>query len=126
MILVKCTFCGIDIAQGIGKLYATKEGTVYYFCSSKCERNKLKLKRKQQKVRWTNRYKEEKQIRLHGKEAKVVKKKEKKEDVKKKGTKKDRRAERKVEKKKKTVAKKTAAKKKAAEPKPAAEEKKEE
>ena len=101
---MKCTFCGVEISKGIGKIYATKEGTVYYFCSSKCEKNKLKLKRKQQKVRWTSRFKEEKQIRLHGKE--VKKEKVAKKVKEKAGTKKDRRAARKTEKKKVEAVKK--------------------
>ncbi|KCZ71894.1 ribosomal protein L24E [Candidatus Methanoperedens nitroreducens] len=48
----KCSFCGVAIEQGTGKLYARKDGTVFYFCSSKCQRN-LNLGRIPRKVRWT-------------------------------------------------------------------------
>jgi len=29
-----------------------RDGTVLYFCSSKCERNMLKLRRKSRKLKW--------------------------------------------------------------------------
>ncbi len=49
---LKCTFCGINIEPGTGKMFVKKDGTVLYFCSSKCEKNSLKLKRLPRKVRW--------------------------------------------------------------------------
>jgi large subunit ribosomal protein L24e len=48
----KCSFCGGAIEPGTGKLYAKKDGTIFYFCSSKCQRN-LDLGRIPRKVRWT-------------------------------------------------------------------------
>lgn len=47
-----CSFCGIDLAKGTGRLYAKKDGTVFYFCSSKCMKNQLKLKRVGKKIKW--------------------------------------------------------------------------
>ncbi len=47
----KCSFCNKRITPGTGKLYAKKDGTVYYFCSSKCEKN-LKLGRVRRKIKW--------------------------------------------------------------------------
>ncbi|MBU0615827.1 MAG: 50S ribosomal protein L24e [Nanoarchaeota archaeon] len=44
--MVKCTFCGEQLERGTGKMYVQKDGKVLYFCSSKCEKNKIKLKRK--------------------------------------------------------------------------------
>ncbi|HWQ18300.1 MAG TPA: 50S ribosomal protein L24e [Methanotrichaceae archaeon] len=35
----KCSFCNKVIEPGTGKLYAKKDGTTFYFCSSKCENN---------------------------------------------------------------------------------------
>lgn len=49
---IQCTFCGNDIEPGTGKMFVKKDGTVLYFCSSKCEKNSLKLKRLPRKVRW--------------------------------------------------------------------------
>jgi len=37
-------------------MYAKKDGTVHYFCSSKCRKNFLKLGREPRKVRWTKRF----------------------------------------------------------------------
>ena len=60
-----CSFCGREIEPGTGKMYVLKDGTVYYFCSSKCQKNMLKLNRIPRKVRWTKAYRKEKEIRLH-------------------------------------------------------------
>lgn len=54
--MVKCSFCGSELPLGGGKMYAKKEGTVFYFCSSKCEKNMMKLGRKPVKTRWTEPY----------------------------------------------------------------------
>jgi large subunit ribosomal protein L24e len=48
----KCSFCGDAIEPGTGKLYAKKDGTVFYFCSSKCQSNS-NLKRLPREVQWT-------------------------------------------------------------------------
>jgi len=55
--MVKCTFCGINITPGTGKMYVQKDAKILYFCSSKCDKNMLKLKRKPITTRWSNRYK---------------------------------------------------------------------
>ncbi|HEC76131.1 MAG TPA: TRASH domain-containing protein [Thermoplasmatales archaeon] len=52
----KCNFCGNDIEPGTGTMYVRKDGKIYYFCSSKCRKNLLKLKRDPKKVRWTKFY----------------------------------------------------------------------
>ncbi len=49
---MKCSFCGMEF-YGKGKIYVKKDGTVYKFCSRKCERNLLNLKRNPRKIRWT-------------------------------------------------------------------------
>lgn len=51
--MVKCSFCGDDLPLGGGKLYAKKDGTAYYLCSNKCEKNMIKLGRKPAKTKWT-------------------------------------------------------------------------
>ncbi|MEA1993196.1 MAG: 50S ribosomal protein L24e [Euryarchaeota archaeon] len=59
-----CSFCGKEIEPGTGKMYIKKDGTVYTFCSSKCEKNMIGLKRKPRKVRWTKEYRKEKELRV--------------------------------------------------------------
>jgi len=54
--MVKCTFCGNEIEQGTGKVYVKLDGKIFNFCSMKCEKNKLKLKRKARKQKWTKNY----------------------------------------------------------------------
>jgi len=51
----KCSFCGGKIEPGTGLMFVRNDGSVLYFCSSKCERN-LRLGRKPQRVRWTERF----------------------------------------------------------------------
>jgi len=54
--MVKCSFCGNEIEQGTGKIYVQIDGKILNFCSMKCEKNKLKLKRKARKQKWTKKY----------------------------------------------------------------------
>lgn len=61
---MKCSFCKEDIEKGTEKIFVTKRGDTYYFCSRKCEKNLLKLGRKPRKVRWTKDYQREKEARL--------------------------------------------------------------
>ncbi|MEF8848558.1 MAG: 50S ribosomal protein L24e [Candidatus Thermoplasmatota archaeon] len=51
-----CTFCGEEIEPGTGKMYIKKDGTIYHFCGSKCQKNMLKLKRIPRTTRWTKNY----------------------------------------------------------------------
>ncbi|RMF07147.1 50S ribosomal protein L24e [Candidatus Woesearchaeota archaeon] len=52
-IMVKCSFCGTNIEPGTGKMFVKKDGKILYFCSRKCEKNLLVLKRKPRDTRWT-------------------------------------------------------------------------
>ncbi|ADP77250.1 LSU ribosomal protein L24E [Methanothermus fervidus DSM 2088] len=47
-----CSFCGEKIKPGTGKMFVKRDGTIYFFCGSKCEKNMLKLGRKPRKVKW--------------------------------------------------------------------------
>ena len=53
MDIYDCSFCGEKIERGTGKMYVKKDGAILYFCSSKCERNQLKLGRVPRRVPWT-------------------------------------------------------------------------
>ncbi len=54
--MVKCSFCGKEIKPGTGLMYVKTNGSVLYFCSSKCFKNALKLKRKPIDVKWTEKH----------------------------------------------------------------------
>ncbi len=58
----RCSFCGNDLKKGTGEMFAKKEGTIYFFCSSKCKRNLLKLGRSPHKTGWTKIHEKEKEI----------------------------------------------------------------
>lgn len=60
---MNCSFCGKEIPKGTGKIYVTKEGNASFFCSSKCEKNTLKLHRHKEKTKWTQAYHKEKKAR---------------------------------------------------------------
>jgi large subunit ribosomal protein L24e len=47
-----CTFCGSQLEPGTGKMYVKKDGSVMFFCSSKCQNNQ-KLGRVPRRVEWT-------------------------------------------------------------------------
>lgn len=59
----KCSFCDKEMAKGTGKMYVLRDGTIFYYCSSKCERNHVKLKRKPRKVNWIRKTKKIKEIK---------------------------------------------------------------
>jgi len=63
-VLRKCDFCGAPIEPGTGVMYVRSDGTIYYYCSSKCLKNAIKLRRKPEKVRWTEKHAELKRRRL--------------------------------------------------------------
>jgi len=47
-----CSFCGNAIEPGTGKMFVRRDGTVYYFCSTKCQNN-FRLGRASRRVPWT-------------------------------------------------------------------------
>ena len=49
----KCIFCGKEVPDYKGVYLMKNDGSVNYFCSSKCRKNMLKLKRDRRKTRWT-------------------------------------------------------------------------
>jgi len=53
----KCSFCGKEVIPGTGIMYVKNDGTVLWFCSSKCRKNMLKLGRDPRKLKWTSKYK---------------------------------------------------------------------
>ena len=58
----KCSFCGHDLDRGTGKLLIWNSGKQDFFCSNRCEKNLLKLKRTPLQTPWTKKYRAE-----HGK-----------------------------------------------------------
>jgi large subunit ribosomal protein L24e len=47
-----CSFCGENVEPGTGKMFIRRDGTIFYFCSSKCQNNS-RLGRVPRRVRWT-------------------------------------------------------------------------
>lgn len=59
-----CSFCGVEIEPGTGKMYVKKDGTVYNYCTNKCYKNQVKLKRVPRTTKWTKQFAVEKAARL--------------------------------------------------------------
>ena len=56
-VLVKpCSFCNRPVAKGSGTMLVKIDGSVFWFCSSKCKKNMLVLKRDPRRLKWTNKY----------------------------------------------------------------------
>jgi len=55
---MKCSFCGREIEPGTGKMLVLNDGTILYFCSSKCEKN-WRLGRDPRKVEWVRKLRKE-------------------------------------------------------------------
>lgn len=54
--MVKCVFCGKEESPYKGVHLIGNDGFIKFFCSSKCRRNALNLKRDKKKLKWTEAY----------------------------------------------------------------------
>ena len=52
----KCAFCGGAVQPGEGIVYVRNDGVILRFCSGKCYKNMLKLKRDPKRLKWTKVY----------------------------------------------------------------------
>jgi large subunit ribosomal protein L24e len=68
-----CSFCGKEIEPGTGKMYVKKDGTVFLFCSNKCSKNQIEMRRVPRRTTWTRAYAREKDVRMAGEPAKAEK-----------------------------------------------------
>ncbi len=80
--MATCSFCAKKLMPGTGSLFVKRDGTALFFCSRKCEKNLLLLKRKPGAKKWTETYQLAKQASKT--EKKKVKKKEPAEEKKEK------------------------------------------
>lgn len=55
----RCSFCGYEFNPGTGIMYVNNDGTILWFCSSKCRKNHLYLGRDPRKLKWTAYYGQE-------------------------------------------------------------------
>ena len=51
--MTNCSFCDGPIPKGTGMIYVKKDGTLFWFCGSKCRKNSLKLSREGRRQKWT-------------------------------------------------------------------------
>lgn len=60
--IAKCVFCGREQEDYKGLYLIKNDGTMTYYCSSKCRKNNLKLGRDKKKIKWTSAYREARRI----------------------------------------------------------------
>ncbi len=70
-----CSFCGNEIEPGTGKMFIKTDGTVFNFCTNKCHKNLIVLKRLPRRTRWTQAYMREKSAKISAKEKEKAKRK---------------------------------------------------
>jgi large subunit ribosomal protein L24e len=97
-----CSFCGEQIEPGTGKMYVRKDGTTLLYCTNKCYKNMVELKRVPRNVTWTKAYATKKGITMAAKEKSEAKVEEGSEVVA------EAKVEKKAEPKAKTVTRKKA------------------
>lgn len=51
---MKCSFCSSQVEKGTGKMFVHSGGKIFYYCSSKCEKNQQKLKRDPRDFKWAH------------------------------------------------------------------------
>lgn len=51
---MKCSFCSKEIKLGTGKQLIKDDGKTLNFCSRKCEKNMIDLKRRGRTTNWTD------------------------------------------------------------------------
>lgn len=56
-LLVKpCSFCDRPVSKGSGTMLVRNDGTILWFCSAKCRKNMLELRRDPRRLKWTGKY----------------------------------------------------------------------
>jgi large subunit ribosomal protein L24e len=55
----RCSFCKQVYEFPRGLSFILNDGNILYFCSSKCKKNQLKLKRDSKKVNWVRKFESE-------------------------------------------------------------------
>ena len=74
----RCSFCKQNYEFPRGLTLVLNDGNILYFCSSKCRKNQLRLKRDNKKVNWIRKSVVETEVP----KSLVVNKEEKKEEAK--------------------------------------------
>ncbi len=54
--ILKCSYCGSEILPGTGMTFVKNSGEILRFCSKKCRKMRLEVKKPARKVRWTQHY----------------------------------------------------------------------
>lgn len=52
--MANCSFCNKALEKGTSKMFVYASGKILYFCSTKCEKNMLGLKRKSRALKWAS------------------------------------------------------------------------
>ena len=64
MPVAKCVFCGCEQDDYMGTYLIRNDGSMNYYCSSKCRKNHLKLKRDRRMLKWTEAFRDSRVKRI--------------------------------------------------------------
>ena len=78
--MTKCVFCGSEESPFKGVHLIGNDGSTNFYCSSKCRKNALELRREKKKIRWTEAHLITKQKAADKKVRETAKAKSKKEE----------------------------------------------
>ena len=56
--MTMCVFCGQEVHDFMGVHLIKNDGIVDFYCSSKCRKNSIKLRRDKRNMKWTVAYKD--------------------------------------------------------------------
>lgn len=48
---MKCSICKVNVSKGTGKMFVRNDGRIFYFCTSKCQKN-FELGRSEKRMKW--------------------------------------------------------------------------
>ena len=52
----RCSFCGHDIDRTTGIIFVKEDNSILRFCSLKCKKSMVTMKRNPRKLKWTKYY----------------------------------------------------------------------
>jgi large subunit ribosomal protein L24e len=70
--MVECVFCGRETPFHEGVHLIKNDGSIQFYCSSKCRKNAIKLGRDRRKIKWTAAYRVARAVAAAKAEAKAA------------------------------------------------------
>jgi large subunit ribosomal protein L24e len=82
--MARCSFCRGNIERGTGTMYVMNDGKIFRFCSMKCQKNTLKLRRLPRFLKWTGAFEKTEPAKKESSKKEAIKKEPSKKEPSKK------------------------------------------